>query len=62
MVKTNKKSNIPSTTQDPIVAVVLVAVVLVVVVRVAIVEVHVVRVVSVVLRRRPEPAGIRGDY
>lgn len=58
MVKTNKKSNIPSTTQDPIVAVVLV----VVVVRVAIVEVHVVRVVSVVLRRRPEPAGIRGDY
>lgn len=56
MVKTNKKSNIPSTTQDPIVAVVLV------VVRVAIVEVHVVRVVSVVLRRRPEPAGIRGDY
>lgn len=59
MVKTNKKSNIPSTTQDPIVAV---AVVLVVVVRVAIVEVHVVRVVSVVLRRRPEPAGIRGDY
>lgn len=57
MVKTNKKSNIPSTTQDPIVTVVLV-----VVVRVAIVEVHVVRVVSVVLRRRPEPAGIRGDY
>lgn len=56
MVKTNKKSNIPSTTQDPIEAGVLVDVV-----RAAIVEAHVVRVESEA-RRRPEPAGIRGDY
>ena len=46
--------NLITYTQDPIAAVVLA-----VVARVAIAEVHVVRVVSAVLRRRPEPAGMR---
>ena len=46
--------NLITYTQDTIEAVELVAVV-----RVAIVEAHVVRDGSVVLRRRPEPAGSR---
>ena len=46
--------NLITYTQDPSVAEVLVAVV-----RGAIVEAHAVRVVSAVLRRRPEPAGSR---